>query len=310
VIRDNASVPIVDVSIPALDAWCARWLGAGLDEVLFTTGHLSRVVGTRLTDRREVVVKIRPAAGRLAACTEVQRALWRSRYPCPQPLVGPLALDGYAANAEVLVRGGDMLDVDGDAVVRYAQLLARLIQLAPRNAGGLAPNPPWVAWDHNQAGVWPPPDDRDADLNAHPETAWLDEIGQRVQRRLRRMPSAPAVVGHGDWEGHNLRWHGRTPWVVHDWDSVVTGPEPVIVGLAAAVWPCGARPRSATVDESQAFVEAYQRATGRPWGSDETEASWAAGVWVYAFNTKKANLDGLPWLEPGEAGERLRRAGA
>jgi Ser/Thr protein kinase RdoA (MazF antagonist) len=167
-----------------------------------------------------------------------------------------------------------------------------------------------VAWDHNQGGVWPPPDNRVADLNDHPETAWLDEIGQRVQRRLHRMPSAPAVVGHGDWESHNLRWHGRTPWVVHDWDSVMSGPEPVIVGLAASVWPCGARPRAATVDESQAFIEAYQRAAGRPWSRDETEASWAAGLWVYAFNTKKASLDGLPWLKPDEADERLRRAAA
>jgi hypothetical protein len=310
VTRDNAAVAIVDVSMPALDDWCDRWLGTGLDEVLFTTGHLSRVIGVRLTDRREVVVKIRPAAGRLAACTEVQRALWRSGFPCPQPLVGPVPLNGYAANAEILIPGGDVLDIAGDAVVHYAQLLARLLQLTPRHAVGLAPNPPWVAWDHDQGGVWPSPDDRVADLNAHPETAWLDETGQRVQRRLRRMRSAPSVVGHGDWEGHNLRWHGRTPWVVHDWDSVVTGPEPVIVGLAASVWPCGAQPRAATVDESQAFIEAYQHATGRLWNSDETEASWAAGLWVYAFNTKKASLDGLRWLDPDEADERLRRAAA
>jgi hypothetical protein len=303
-------VAIVDVPMPAVDAWCARWLGAGLDEVLFTTGHLARVIGARLTDRRDVVVKVRPAADRLAACTEVQRALWQSGFPCPQPLVGPLPLSGYAGNAEVLVPGGEVLDVAGDAVVHYAQLLARLLQLAPRHAAGLAPNPPWVAWDHDQGGVWPTPDDRVADLNAHPETAWLDEIGRRVQRRLCRMPRAPAVVAHGDWEAHNLRWHGRTPWAVHDWDSVVTGPEPVIVGLAASVWACGARPRAATVDESRAFIEAYQRATGRRWSSDETEVSWAAGLWVYAFNAKKASLDSLPWLDPEEADERLRRAAA
>jgi Ser/Thr protein kinase RdoA (MazF antagonist) len=310
VIRDNTSVAIVDVSMPALEAWCVRWLEAGIDEVLFATGHLSRVVGVRLTDRRDVVVKIRPRADRLAACAEVQLALWRSGFPCPQPLVGPVPLDGHAANAEAYIPGGDVLDVAGDAVVHYAQLLARLVQLAPRHATGLAPNPPWVAWDHGHGGVWPPPDDRVADLNALPETAWLDEIGQRVQRRLHRMPSAPTVVGHGDWESHNLRWHGRTPFVVHDWDSLVTGPEPVIVGLAASVWSCGARPRAATLDESQAFIEAYQHATGRTWSSDETEASWAAGLWVYAFNTKKVSLDGLPWLDPDEADERLRRSAA
>jgi hypothetical protein len=82
------------------------------------------------------------------------------------------------------------------------------------------------------------------------------------------------------------------------------------VGLAASVWPCGAEPRAASVSESEAFIEAYQHAARRRWGAGEIQASWAAGLWVYAFNAKKASLDGVSWLEPGEATERLRRAGA
>jgi hypothetical protein len=84
----------------------------------------------------------------------------------------------------------------------------------------------------------------------------------------------------------------------------------VVVGLAAAVWPYGAEERAASVSESEAFIEAYQRAARRRWSSSEVEASWAAGLWVYAFNAKKASLDGMSWLEPGEAAERLRRADA
>jgi hypothetical protein len=299
-----------DVAAADLDAWCDRWLGAGAGEILFEAGHLSRVLGVRLTDGRDVVVKVRPAADRLAACADVQRALWLAGFPCPQPLVGPVPLHGYAANAEVLVAGGEILGIADDAVDCYAELLARLIHLAPSQGGRLAPNPAWVAWDHNDGDVWPPPDDHAADLNAHPETGWLDKIGQRVQRRLHRIRGVPSVVGHGDWEAQNLRWQGRTPRVVHDWDSLISAPEPVIVGLAASVWPCGAQPRAATVDESQAFIEAYQRAAGRRWSTEDTEVSWAAGLWVYAFNTKKASLDAIPWLDPDEATERLRLAGA
>jgi len=66
----------------------------------------------------------------------------------------------------------------------------------------------------------------------------------------------------------------------------------------------------AVEDLAARAIEAYQRAAGRRWSSDETEASWAAGLWVYAFNTKKASLDGVPWLDPEEGDERLRRAGA
>jgi len=88
----------------------------------------------------------------------------------------------------------------------------------------------------------------------------------------------------------------------------VSAPEPVIVGLAASVWPCGAEPRAASVAESEAFIEAYQHAARRPWNADQIQASWAAGLWVYAFNAKKASLDGASWLDPGEAAERLRPA--
>ena len=300
------------MSRTALDGWCRRWLGTGVDELLFTTGHLSRVTGLRLGDGREVVVKVREAADRLRGCTDVQQALWRAGFPCPRPLVGPVPLGRYAANAESLVAGGDLLRAADDTVQCYAQLLAQLIRSAPDPSAirSLAPNPAWVDWDHQRDGVWPMPDDRDDDLNHHPEPAWLDEVGHRIRRRLQRTRGEPVVIGHGDWEGQNLRWHDRQPWVVHDWDSVMSGPEPIIVGLAASVWPCGPEPRAASIEESEAFVEAYQRAAGRAWSAREVQTSWAAGLWVCAFNTKKAHLDGAPWLHPDEATERLRRAGA
>ena len=301
-----------EVTPSALDAWCRRWLGTAVNDLLFTGGHLSRVFGVRLDDGRDVVVKVRPPMARLLGCTDAQKALWQAGFSCPQPLVGPVPLDGYAANAEVLVPGGQVLDVGDDAVESYAELLAKLIHLAPLPSSirSLEPNPPWVAWDHDHKGLWPMPDDREVDLNAHPEPGWLQDVARRVRRRLRQTSGWPALIGHGDWEAQNLRWSGKQPWVVHDWDSVMTAPEVVIVGLAASVWPCGAEPRAASIDESAAFIRAYQRATGRRWSTAEVEASWAAGLWVYAFNAKKASLDGVAWLQRDEAHERRDRASA
>jgi Ser/Thr protein kinase RdoA (MazF antagonist) len=292
----------------AIDAWCGEALGSGVDAVLFRAGHLARVTGVRLDDGREVVVKVRRHEPRLAGCAGVQRRLWEAGFPCPRPLAGPAPLLGYAASAEAFVPGGEMLPASAGAAADYAGLLARLVALAP--AASVAPNPPWVAWDHGEDGVWPAPDDRAEDLNAHPGPAWLDEVGARVRRRLRRMPARRPVVGHGDWEAQNLRWQGREPWVVHDWDSVVSAPEPLVAGLAASVWPCGAEPRAATVSESAAFTRAYQAVAGRRFSRDEVEEGWAAGLWVYAFNAKKASLDGETWLSRDEADERLRLAGA
>lgn len=312
--------------------WCGLHLGAPVEEVLFTTGHLAQVLGVRLRGGRTVVVKVRPDSPRLAACTAVQQSLWRAGFPAPEPLAGPLVEPFAGSLVEPLARSlaGGPVAVSAEAYVpggstapgsehadRFAGLLARLVATAPppQTVGTLAPELPWTAWNHALPGPWPAADDRDDDLNAawH-ATPWLDETGMRVRARLRRFVGAPAgrrtVIGHGDWEAQNLRWDGDAPLVVHDWDSVTAAPEAVLVGLAASVWPCGMVPRAATVAESAAFLEAYQRAAGRAWSADEIEAGWAAGLWVYAYNTKKASLDGQRWLSPAEAGERLALAGA
>jgi hypothetical protein len=122
--------------------------------------------------------------------------------------------------------------------------------------------------------------------------AWIDEIAAAVRARL-RATTVPVVLGHGDWESHNLRWSGRRPYVVHDWERVIVQPEPAVVGAAVAVWPAGLDGRStATVGESAALLEAYQSATGIPWDAPTQQFAWAAGLWVRAFNAKKDAADG------------------
>ncbi|MBO0746614.1 MAG: hypothetical protein J2P43_16460, partial [Candidatus Dormibacteraeota bacterium] len=56
-------VPVVDAT--SLAAWCELHLGSRPDRELFRTGHLTCVIGTRLADGREVVVRVRPAAPRI-----------------------------------------------------------------------------------------------------------------------------------------------------------------------------------------------------------------------------------------------------
>jgi len=297
-----------------LTAWCRRWLGAEPVEVLFRAGYLAEVTGLRLADGRGVVVKARPPAARLRGCVAVQAALADAGFPCPRPLAGPAPLGRLAATAEELVAGGDLLTPGDGAAGRFAALLAELVRLAPDPATlpSLAPSPPWAAWDHPGPGLWPPPDDRDGDLDAHPGPAWLDRLAAAVRERLAGLPLA-LVTGHGDWESQNLRWAGGRPLAVHDWDSVVAQPEAVVAGLASAVWPAAGGPgEAATVEQSGQFLDAYEQARGRPWTADERPAGWAAGLWVRAFNAKKERLDGGgPQLDrlAGEVTERAARAG-
>jgi hypothetical protein len=177
--------------------------------------------------------------------------------------------------------------------------------------------------------LWPPADDGPADLNAVTGPSWIDDLGYAVRARLAEATvGMPVVLGHGDWEAQNLRWQGLRPVAVHDWDSVMAAPEPVVVGLAAAVWPSGAGDtwHAASLPQSAAFIEAYQRAAHLAWAPVQVEAAWAAGLWVRTFNEKKWSLrpratqeppgsggrgsaDGVVMLTPDEARARCARAG-
>jgi hypothetical protein len=65
------------------------------------------------------------------------------------------------------------------------------------------------------------------------------------------------VVGHGDWYTGNLRWNGQQLHVAYDWDSIMADTEPIVVGLAAAVFPSTLAGTEATIEETQAFIDAY-----------------------------------------------------
>jgi hypothetical protein len=119
------------------------------------------------------------------------------------------------------------------------------------------------------------------------------------------------VIGHGDWHPENLRWRGPQLIVVHDWDSVTCQPEPAIAGLAAVSFLGIDMARMAGVEDSAAFLDAYQRARGRRWTAADHAACWAAGLWQRAFDAKVRSIDGDPGqiLPRPEARARLRLAG-
>jgi len=94
----------------------------------------------------------------------------------------------------------------------------------------------------------------------------------------------------------------------------VSRPEAAIAGVAAAVCPACSEPGVATLEEVAAFLRAYEQVRGQPWSVDAWQVCWAAGLWVRAYNAKKATLEdnGGVLLErlAHEAAERLHLAGA
>jgi len=302
----------MNIDEQAMSDWCFEHLGAAITQRIFTSGNLSAVYGLRLTDGREVVLKVRDADPRLAACTWVQRRMWQAGFPCPQPLTEVLPLGNKAAHAETVLAGDEPLE-PADAPRQFAGLLADFVaraeSLPPQT--GLRPAPAWVYWYHREDGVWPAPDDRNVDLNAErcSVTAWVDDVGAAVRGRLEQIRDAPCVIGHGDWDGRNVKFADGRPLAVHDWDSVVYEPEVVIAGQAAAMYVPGPTGAGASVEQTGAFLEEYQRARGLVLTTGELQLSWAAGLWVRAFNAKKFHLDGFDALGREEAETRMKHAG-
>jgi hypothetical protein len=300
-----------------LDSWCAQQLRAGPVRVLWRTGHLSEVWAVELEDGREVVIKVRAGSPRLAACVQVQRLVWSAGFPCPEPLMdpSPFGAQGQVATAEMLVVGGGRLEPGADPPRLFAEALEWLVRSAATFAdvSSLGPCPPWFGGGERRGQLWPKPPDRPFDLNAQAGPAWLEEIARRVLIRLERS-TLPLVVGHADWESQNIRWKEGRLHVVHDWDSVVAGPEAVIAGAGAAAFPAEERPTAASIEDTTSFLAAYEVARGRPWSAEEREVAWAAGLWLMAYNAKIETIDG--GLSPvrdrlvEEAEARLQFAGA
>ncbi|HVD80181.1 MAG TPA: hypothetical protein VNB87_06585 [Propionibacteriaceae bacterium] len=299
---------------PALSQWCLQRLGSEPEQVTFEAGYLSQVIGLRLTDGRDVVVKVRAWQERLIGCGQVQHSLSVAGFPAPRLLVPPERLGQLGVSAEALIDGGALLAAEPDSAARFAEALALLVRTAPDPAtvSTLAPSPAWIGWDHAPETLWPAPDDREGDLNEHPGDRWLDEIGTAARGQLLAL-DRPAVIGHGDWYSQNLRWIDRRLYVVHDWDSAVTQTEAAIAGQAAAVWPGTGLPGEvATVAQSEQFLTAYERASGHSWTDRDFRAAWAAGLWTRAFDAKKASLvgaDPAAALTKTEAQERALLAG-
>lgn len=290
-----------------LNRWCRENLGTTAVEEIFRSGYLSVVVGLRLADGREVVVKVRPRSPRLAACVEVQRRLFDAGYPCPEPLTGTVAFGDDIATAETYVGGGTALPEHPPEA--FAGALARLIRLAPRpdEVSTLDPAPSWAAWNHDGDGLWPRSDELDVDLNAVGGPGWIDVVARRARDRLlMNAEDHEVVIGHADWLAGNLRWTGDEPLVVHDWDSVTADTEAVLVGFAAALYSTVSVDVPASVDDTERFLTAYSGSLG----ADGRERAWAAGLWTRAYDAKCQHAAGQPItaLTEAEAYERLRRS--
>jgi hypothetical protein len=298
-------VPVESKLPDWVERWCNVFLGAEPAEVLFDVTHLSEVIGLRLDDGRQVVVKRRPdESGRTRTCVTAQRLLAEGGFPCPLPLTEVIVGDGLAVHAEVLVESGEIETDDAPAAAaRSAALLAGVVtRLKTFGLDPPLPNPDWVRWDS-------PPERHET--SAVP--GWLEDTSRRVQAKLAGSDLS-SVMGHADWEAQNMRWQDDEAVAVHDWDSLAWLPEAALAGTAAGVFSSHGRPTLAPVESSEAFLLAYERERGRRFTCYESEIAWAASIWVALHNARDELVYNRPYLSlrrlRAQQVERLARARA
>jgi Ser/Thr protein kinase RdoA (MazF antagonist) len=273
--------------------------------VLFYVSHLSEVVGVRLADGREVVVKRRvDESGRAGRCVTAQRLLAEQGFPCPMPLTEVIVSEGMAVHAERFLGGGELETKDTpEAAARSGRLLADLVRrLAALDLDPPLPNPEWVQWD-----AMP---ERDAAASV---PIWIEDAIRRVQAKLAGC-DLPPVLGHADWEAQNMRWRHGEAHVVHDWDGLAWLPEAAIAGSAAAIFASHGRTALAPLESSEAFLQAYESERGARFSPYETEIAWAASIWEALHNARDELIYNRPKLNYEQVNaqrvERLARADA
>ena len=80
-----------------------------------------------------------------------------------------------------------------------------------------------------------------------------------------------------------------TVCLLHSTGQLIAAPEPVIVGLAAAVYPATYAGTEASIDETQEFLDAYMSARARSFSDEELEEAWAAGLWNEASTLRSSS---------------------
>ncbi|HST24923.1 MAG TPA: phosphotransferase [Gaiellaceae bacterium] len=296
--------------------WCRRELDAAPVEQMLAADVMSDVRAVRLDDGRVVVLKARLAADaeRAGRCVAVQRQIAEKAFPCARPLTGVSVVEHLAVHAEEWRPGGEIeRDTGPGAAVRSARLLAALMALLDGiEAEPPLPSPEWVNWGHDGPGLFPPNPRHDPLAARVTLPAVIDDTARRARARLLGT-TLPRVVGHADWEAQNLRWDGREPHTVHDWDSLAWLPEAALVGAAAGAFASAETPTLASLESSEAFLAAYQRAR-RPFDAEELEVAWAASLWPALHNGRAEILYDQPHVAfaqlEQQAAERLARASA
>jgi hypothetical protein len=279
--------PDRDEAIASIRNWLVGQGQADAD-VMSIELSVGAAVEVRLCDGSKLFAKfwspsVRQSA--LAAQLHVQDALARRGFPAPR-LRSTLApfRDGCAVLMD-FDRGGAPTDVRIPGVMEaMAHGLARLVR-----EGRELKSIPGLPEHSLPVALWPKPHNVLFDFEATAQGAeWIDAIARRDLDTLRARRGSQ-VLGHLDWSAKNMRMRGLSLAVVYDWDAIFVADETYVVGSAAVTFPTTWElpvPAIPTLEQTVAFIAAYEVARGRPFELEEHERIRAAASYSQCYTAR------------------------
>lgn len=286
-----------------LERIAAEYLDSPAVRALFAEYSLGAVFGVRLSDGRDVVLKIYRAersAAYLRAMQSVQGHVHSVGYPAPRPLSPVFRIGRRYASFQEYVAGNAANGHDTSVRTQLAHALADLVRVTDSLAQPVFnPRP-----RRHPRHVWPTPHQRFFNLRGSTRGAgWLVPRIQRARRILNQATERP-VLGHDDWSVRNTRFRRGRLVAVFDWDSLQNMDEAVLVGKAAttftATWyiKCRVTP---TPNEARAFVAAYEARRGHRFSRYDRTRIGAAADFAAAYTARLEHSLGKPKTEGYQA---------
>jgi Ser/Thr protein kinase RdoA (MazF antagonist) len=281
------------------------YLQAPVTGALFYAASAGCVFGLQLADGRPIVLKVYQSHWEpsfLRAVQRVQRAVASSGFPCPTPIVAPVALgQGWGTLESLLSDPGPGLPLDEGFMAESSAGLVRLLHSTRGLAqDGFELHPYRLAVDD----LYPIPHNPIFDLRGTAKGAeWIDDWARRSWPR-READALPPVIAHLDWSARNVRLTRAGLVAVYDWDSVGVASEATAAGQAATTWRSTGdtgTPPAPDAGEIERFIEGFARARGVPFSGLEWETARAAAVWVMAYTARceHALEQATPWRRTG-----------
>lgn len=300
-----------------LREFCHRELDVAPRSALFYRSSVGAVAGLVLEDGRRVVLKAyQPdrSRERLLEVVQLQQHLARAGCMAPEVLAGPTALGRGHGVIERYVERGSTRDGHEPAVREGIATALHWIVKTLEPFVVTSTLPPGLLGPRPSGGLWPKPHSAMFDLEATRAGAEeIDAIALRALPALR--PAGRSVLGHTDWRAEHVHFEGDTPVAAFDWDSLCKESEAALVGAIAhafcADWSRPGHVQAPTLDESRAFVGAYEQARGASFEAAERRLCGAAFAYGIAYSARCGHAIGKKEREqPGTFHHLIAQHGA